>query len=127
MVNISKNHWVVHWVVWIAIFKVNRERNVIKYTKILFLATLLFFFIQKIKAQQLPQFSQYTFNAFLLNPAVAGAEGYTAINLTNRAQWVGVEGATHTGILRLIEIQKLSITIIAYKKTATGNSYCRYI
>jgi type IX secretion system PorP/SprF family membrane protein len=47
-------------------------------------------------AQQLPLFSQYTFNAFLLNPAVAGAEGYTSINLTSRQQWLGIEGAPRT-------------------------------
>jgi type IX secretion system PorP/SprF family membrane protein len=52
-----------------------------------------------ISAQQLPLFSQYSFNAFLLNPAVAGAEGYTAINLTNREQWLGVEGAPQTGVV----------------------------
>jgi type IX secretion system PorP/SprF family membrane protein len=52
-------------------------------------------------AQQLPLYSQYTFNAFLLNPAVAGAEGYTAINLTTRQQWFGIEGAPRTFALSL--------------------------
>jgi type IX secretion system PorP/SprF family membrane protein len=52
--------------------------------------------IQKLNGQQLPLYSQYTFNAFLLNPAVAGAEGYNAINLTTREQWLGVEGAPRT-------------------------------
>lgn len=47
-------------------------------------------------AQQLPVYSQYTFNGFLLNPAVAGAEGYTAINVTSREQWVGIDGAPAT-------------------------------
>lgn len=51
--------------------------------------------------QQLPVYSQYTFNAFLLNPAVAGAEGYTAFNSTTRHQWVGVEGAPVTYCLSL--------------------------
>jgi type IX secretion system PorP/SprF family membrane protein len=52
-------------------------------------------------SQQLPVYSQYTFNAFLLNPAVAGAEGYTAFNSTTRQQWVGVEGAPVTYCLSL--------------------------
>ena len=39
--------------------------------------------------QQAPLYSQYMLNGFLLNPAVAGSEGYTAINLTAREQWVG--------------------------------------
>ncbi len=47
-------------------------------------------------AQQLPAYSQYTFNGFLLNPAVAGSEGYTTINITSREQWVGIEGAPST-------------------------------
>lgn len=51
---------------------------------------------ETVMAQQLPVYSQYTFNAFLLNPAVAGAEGYTAINVTSREQWVGIEGAPST-------------------------------
>lgn len=50
----------------------------------------------RVDAQQLPVYSQYTFNAFLLNPAVAGAEGYTAINATSREQWMGMEGAPTT-------------------------------
>lgn len=40
-------------------------------------------------SQQAPLYSQYMLNGFLLNPAVAGSEGYTAINLTAREQWVG--------------------------------------
>lgn len=47
-------------------------------------------------AQQMPAYSQYTFNGFLLNPAVAGSEGYTAINVTSREQWIGIDGAPST-------------------------------
>lgn len=35
-------------------------------------------------------------NGFLLNPAVAGHEGYTAINLTAREQWMGLKDAPGT-------------------------------
>lgn len=49
-----------------------------------------------VNAQQLPLYSQNTFNTFLLNPAGAGAEGYTSFNLTNREQWFGIEGAPRT-------------------------------
>jgi len=56
---------------------------------------------QKSKAQQLPLYSQYSFNAFLLNPAVAGSEGYTSVNLTSREQWFGVEGAPRTYAISL--------------------------
>jgi type IX secretion system PorP/SprF family membrane protein len=48
------------------------------------------------KAQQVPLYSQYMMNGFLLNPAVAGSEGYTAINLTAREQWLGLKNAPKT-------------------------------
>jgi type IX secretion system PorP/SprF family membrane protein len=47
-------------------------------------------------AQQLPIYSQYMMNAFLINPAVAGHEGYTSINITAREQWVGIKDAPGT-------------------------------
>lgn len=47
-------------------------------------------------AQQLPVYSQYTFNKFLLNPAAAGAEGYTTVSLLAREQWVGFKGTPKT-------------------------------
>ncbi len=41
------------------------------------------------RSQQMPLYSQYMLNGFLINPAVAGSEGYSAVNLTAREQWVG--------------------------------------
>jgi type IX secretion system PorP/SprF family membrane protein len=46
--------------------------------------------------QQLPIYSQYLYNKFLINPAVAGSDGYTRINLTARQQWLGYSGAPRT-------------------------------
>jgi len=46
--------------------------------------------------QQLPLYSQYLYNKFLINPAVAGSDGYTSLNLTAREQWVGYAGAPRT-------------------------------
>jgi type IX secretion system PorP/SprF family membrane protein len=43
--------------------------------------------------QQLPLYSQYIYNKFLINPAVAGSDGYTSLNLTARKQWVGLSGS----------------------------------
>jgi type IX secretion system PorP/SprF family membrane protein len=48
------------------------------------------------QGQQLPLYSQYLYNKFLINPAVAGSDGYTSLNLTAREQWVGYEGAPRT-------------------------------
>ena len=47
-------------------------------------------------AQQLPVYSQYMMNKFLINPAVAGSEGYTSFNLTTRKQWIGIKDAPLT-------------------------------
>lgn len=47
-------------------------------------------------AQQMPLYSQYMFNHFLINPATAGLDGYTSVNLTAREQWVGLAGAPST-------------------------------
>ncbi len=46
--------------------------------------------------QQLPVYSQYLYNRYLINPAVAGSDGYTSFNLTAREQWVGYSGAPRT-------------------------------
>jgi len=47
-------------------------------------------------AQQSPVFSQYMVNKFLVNPAIAGANGYTDINMVAREQYVGFENAPRT-------------------------------
>jgi type IX secretion system PorP/SprF family membrane protein len=51
---------------------------------------------QILPAQQLPIYSQYLYNKFLINPAHAGSDGYTSFNLTAREQWVGYSGAPRT-------------------------------
>lgn len=43
-----------------------------------------------------PQYSQYLYNRFLINPSVAGSNGYTCVNLTTRQQWAGYYGAPQT-------------------------------
>jgi type IX secretion system PorP/SprF family membrane protein len=46
--------------------------------------------------QQLPVYSQYLYNKFLINPSIAGSDGYTSVSLVAREQWVGYEGAPRT-------------------------------
>jgi type IX secretion system PorP/SprF family membrane protein len=72
---------------------------IIKYilSHILFIGILLPF--MNLNAQQNPIYSQYMFNKFLINPAVAGSEGYTAFNLTAREQWIGFKDAPYTHAL----------------------------
>lgn len=48
------------------------------------------------EAQQLPIYSQYMLNEFLINPSVAGVDGRTTINLTGRKQWVGFTNPPET-------------------------------
>ncbi len=46
--------------------------------------------------QQLPLYSQYMLSGFLVNPAMAGSDGYTSFNLTAREQWLGFTDAPQT-------------------------------
>lgn len=50
----------------------------------------------RVFAQQVPQYTQYTLNSFLVNPAVAGIENYTDLRFGNRMQWTGLSGAPQT-------------------------------
>ena len=52
--------------------------------------------IEEVNGQQLPQYSQYMMSKFLINPAVAGSEGYSAFNLTAREQWIGMPNSPRT-------------------------------
>jgi len=56
----------------------------------------LVFLTEGMKAQQLPLYSQYSMNRFLINPAVAGTDGFTTVNLTAREQWIGFKGTPKT-------------------------------
>ncbi len=43
-----------------------------------------------LKGQQLPQYTQYMFNDFLINPAIAGVHDFYQIRTNHRFQWVGL-------------------------------------
>lgn len=47
-------------------------------------------------AQQRPQYTQYIFNNYLLNPALSGMENYTDLKIGHRQQWQGIKGAPTT-------------------------------
>ena len=78
----------------------------------------------KVNTQQIPGYSQYTFNAFVLNPAAAGAEGYTTITLTNRNQWVGVEGAPR---IYSASVQTRVMKISHYQKSLSVKQKQKYL
>lgn len=50
-------------------------------------------------AQQRPQYTQYIFNNYLLNPALSGVENYADIKVGHRAQWAGIESAPKTSFI----------------------------
>lgn len=49
-----------------------------------------------VKAQQQPLYSQYMFNQFIINPAVAGSDERIPIVATVRRQWLGIQNAPVT-------------------------------
>ena len=56
----------------------------------------IFFCGNSLFSQQLPHFSQYFLNDFLINPAVAGSRGYFEGVSTHRYQWEGITDAPRT-------------------------------
>jgi len=59
-------------------------------------AVVLSFMFGAAMSQQVPMYSQYIMNGFLVNPSFAGRDGYTTLNLTVREQWVGLDQAPST-------------------------------
>lgn len=52
-------------------------------------------------AQQLPQFSQYLINDYVINPAIAGSRNFFDAKTNHRYQWVGITDAPRTYIFSL--------------------------
>jgi type IX secretion system PorP/SprF family membrane protein len=69
--------------------------------RILYLLFVFISCIQLVSAQQKPQYTQYVFNNYLLNPAVAGIENYTDVKAGYRSQWTGLQGAPVTSYLTI--------------------------
>ena len=53
----------------------------------------------KLSAQQLPHYSNYMLNSYVMNPAVGGTNNYFEGLSNNRYQWVGITDAPRTYIL----------------------------
>lgn len=64
--------------------------------KFIIIGLIAYAFVLTAKSQQLPLYSQYMMNGFLLNPAVAGSDGFTTFNITAREQWLGFKNAPTT-------------------------------
>jgi type IX secretion system PorP/SprF family membrane protein len=59
-------------------------------------ALFIFGFAGIAKAQQMPQYTQYTWNDYMINPAVAGTHNYLQVRAFSRMQWLGISGAPQT-------------------------------
>lgn len=78
--------------------------------------------------QQHPFYSQYMLDKFLVNPAIAGANGVTSVNLISRQQYVGFKKPPQTFALsaqtRLIEdsfiLKRLNLRKKNKKKSRSG-------
>lgn len=68
---------------------------IMKMNKILILSLLLLM-SRYAFSQQLPLFSQYYLNDFLINPAVAGTKDYFEAKSSHRYQWEGITDAPRT-------------------------------
>jgi type IX secretion system PorP/SprF family membrane protein len=66
-----------------------------------FLLFILIISVRTATAQQIPQFTQYVFNNYLLNPAVSGIESYTDLKMGHRNQWTGLDGAPVTSYISI--------------------------
>jgi len=64
--------------------------------RLILLSILTLFISRDIISQQVPIYSQYILNEFLVNPAVAGIDGMTSINMTGRKQWLGLQHTPET-------------------------------
>jgi type IX secretion system PorP/SprF family membrane protein len=58
--------------------------------------TVLGTMLQAVQAQQLPQLSQYQFNDYVFNPAVAGSRPFFELRSGHRYQWVGIQDSPRT-------------------------------
>ena len=54
-----------------------------------------------LKAQQLPQITQYMNNNYAINPAVAGMYDYYQVNTSIRNQWVGMGDGPRTNVISI--------------------------
>lgn len=52
-------------------------------------------------SQQRPQYTQYIFNSYILNPAISGIENYTDVKAGYRNQWQGLTDAPVTSYISI--------------------------
>ena len=73
------------------------KRYRVKALMTVWISLLWIFTVPKGFTQQLPQYTQYIFNNYIVNPAITGIENYTDFKTSYRTQWQGIDGAPETG------------------------------
>ena len=74
----------------------NMKNRKMKRISILF---IIIFYAGTLKAQQLPQITQYMINNYTINPAVSGMYDYYQVKTSIRNQWAGINDGPRTTIL----------------------------
>jgi len=67
-----------------------------KRLKLVIFIALCLVFIEQINAQQAPFYTQYMFNDYLINPAVAGTYNHFQVRANTRIQWIGINESPRT-------------------------------
>lgn len=71
----------------------------------------------KIKAQQLPLYSNYFFTPYVYNPSQSGTDGTTELTILHRRQWTDVQGSPETSALAIngsLNEQKIGWSVYAF-------------
>jgi len=101
-------------------------KNQMHRMKKLLLISMGWFSLTSASAQQLPLASQYIWNDYLLNPAIAGTKDYMPAIISYRSQWAGLKDApvTQTGSIHgaLTEKVGLGVAFINDKTGPSSNS-----
>lgn len=67
-----------------------------KSLKLIIFIVFCLVFIKQLNAQQAPYYTQYMFNDYLINPAVAGTFNHFKIRANSRIQWIGITDSPRT-------------------------------
>ena len=82
--------------------KTIKNFNHITMKKGIIILTLALTFGGSVSAQQIPLFSQYIFNPYMLNPSMAGQQNeHINLFLAHRSQWTGIPGSPVTSVLAI--------------------------
>lgn len=79
----------------LTLLKVNLQLTINMKLRLVVAAILAFHYLQ-LPSQELPVYQQYLLNPNLINPAITSYTGCTSFLLTNRHQWIGIQGAPST-------------------------------